>query len=77
VATDPALLLPMQQTFAEWVKLLAQDGIDPTTAQIVRLAVDGLWMVELFGLAPPDAKTRENVLRGLQALIDDAQPVKK
>ena len=69
-ATDPALLLPMQQTYAEWVKLLEQDGIDPVTAQIVRLAVDGLWMVELFGLAPPDAETRENVLRALQALID-------
>jgi hypothetical protein len=60
----------MQQTYAEWVKLLEQDGIDPVTAQIVRLAVDGLWMVELFGLAPPDAETRENVLRALQALID-------
>lgn len=75
VATDPALLLPMQQTFAEWVRLLERDGIDPTTAQIVRLAVDGLWMVELFGLAPPDAKTRENVLRGLQALIDGSNRV--
>jgi len=70
VATDPALLSPMQQTFVEWVKLLEQDGIDPVTAQIVRLAVDGLWMVELFGLAPPDAETREKVLNGLRALID-------
>ena len=70
VATDPALLSPMQQTFAEWVKLLEQDGIDPITAQIVRLAVDGLWMVELFGLAPPDTETREKVLNGLHALID-------
>ncbi|NMB69107.1 MAG: TetR/AcrR family transcriptional regulator [Chloroflexi bacterium] len=74
VATDPALLSPMQQTFAEWVKLLEQDGIDPVTAQIVRLAVDGLWMVELFGLAPPDAETRENVLRALHALIGDPAP---
>jgi hypothetical protein len=64
----------MQQTYAEWVKLLEQDGIDPVTAQIVRLAVDGLWMVELFGLAPPDAETRENVLRALHALIGDPAP---
>ena len=69
VATDPALLSPMQQTFAEWVKLLEQDGIDPVTAQIVRLAVDGLWMVELFGLAPPDGETRDKVLNGLHVLI--------
>lgn len=70
VATNPALLSPMQQTFAEWVRLLEQDGVDSTNAQIVRLAVDGLWMVELFGLAPPDAQTRERVLRALEALIE-------
>jgi hypothetical protein len=27
-------------------------------------------MVELFGLAPPDAETREKVLNGLHVLID-------
>jgi AcrR family transcriptional regulator len=36
VATNPALLTPMQQTFAEWVGLLEQDGLDATTAQIIR-----------------------------------------
>lgn len=44
------------------------------TAQIVRLAVDGLWMVELFGLAPPDGETRDKVLRALHALIGDPAP---
>ena len=68
VATNPALLSPMQETFGEWVKLLEQDGIDPTTAMIVRLAVDGLWMVELFGLAAPDVFTREKVLKALKEM---------
>ncbi len=70
VATNPALLSPMQQTFGEWVKLLEKDGIDSTTAQIVRLAVDGLWMVELFGLAPPEPETRQKVFAALNAMID-------
>lgn len=70
VATNPALLAPMQQTFGEWVNLLEKDGIDSTTAQIVRLAVDGLWMVELFGLAPPDPQTRQKVFAALNAMID-------
>jgi len=69
VATNPALLTPMQQTFAGWVRLLEQDGIDPTQAMIVRLAVDGLWMVELFGLAAPDAQMREKILYALETLI--------
>jgi len=68
VATSPALLVPMQETFGKWVQLLEEDGIDATTAMIVRLAVDGLWMVELFGLAPPSPEMREKVLRALEAL---------
>ncbi|GAP12688.1 transcriptional regulator, TetR family [Longilinea arvoryzae] len=70
VATNPALLSPMQQTFGEWVELLEKDGIDPTRAQIIRLAVDGLWMVELFGLAPPDPEMRKKVFEALNAMID-------
>lgn len=70
VATDPALLAPMQQTFGKWVELLERDGIDPATAQIIRLAVDGLWMVELFGLAPPAPEMREKILNALVAMID-------
>ncbi len=70
VATNPALLSPMQQTFGEWVELLEKDGIDPTRAQIIRLAVDGLWMVELFGLAPPDPEMRQKVFQVLNAMID-------
>jgi AcrR family transcriptional regulator len=69
VATNPTLLSPMQQTFEEWVRLLVKDGIDSTTAIIVRLAVDGLWMVDLFGFAPPDPVMREKVLRALDGMI--------
>ncbi len=70
VATNPTLLSPMQKTFQDWVQLLEQDGIDPTIAMIIRLAVDGLWMVDLFGLAPPDQKMREKVLQALNQLVD-------
>lgn len=68
-ATNPALLQPIQQGFQEWVQLLERDGIDPTTAMIIRLAVDGLWVVELFGLAPPDKEMREKILRALDGMI--------
>jgi len=74
IATNPALLLPMQKSFNEWVQHLEKDGIDPTTAMIVRLAVDGLWLVELFGLAAPDSKMREQVLHALEALIQANAP---
>ncbi|HMN58883.1 MAG TPA: TetR/AcrR family transcriptional regulator [Anaerolinea sp.] len=69
VATNPTLLSPVQQTYEEWVRLLMKDGIDSTTAMIVRLAVDGLWMVDLFGFAPPDPVMRVKVLRALNEMI--------
>jgi AcrR family transcriptional regulator len=74
IATNPALLSPMQAGFKEWVQHLEKDGIDPTTAMIVRLAVDGLWLVELFGLAAPDSEMREQVLHALEALIQANAP---
>jgi AcrR family transcriptional regulator len=69
VATDPGLLAPLQERFREWVALLDQDGIDPTTAAIVRLVADGLWLVELFGLSSPDEAAKVKILQAMQDLI--------
>lgn len=73
VATNPSLLAPMQEAFQDWVDLLETDGIDPLAATIVRLAIDGLWMVELFGLAPPHTHRREEILKALDNLIEKTQ----
>jgi AcrR family transcriptional regulator len=70
VATNPALLSPLQETFEKWVQQLDDDGIDPSVAQIIRLAVDGLWLVELFGLAPPSPGMREKIFQAINNLID-------
>ncbi|NMB87988.1 MAG: TetR/AcrR family transcriptional regulator [Chloroflexi bacterium] len=68
MGTNPELLAPMQRAFAEWVGRLENDGVDPTITTIIRLAVDGLWLVELFGLAQPDLQRRAQVLAALDAL---------
>ncbi len=69
IATNPALLKPLQQGFADWVKLLGKDGIDPVTATIVRLVSDGMWLVELFGLASPDEAMKRKVLKEMEAIM--------
>lgn len=74
IATNPSLLSPVQESFAEWVGLLEKDGVDPVLATIVRLAADGLWLVELFGLAPPDAEMKARVLQALVQLSQPASP---
>ena len=57
-AAEPALLVPLQLAADRWQSHLEHDGLDPTLATVLRLACDGLWMCDLFGLAPPSAALR-------------------
>ena len=68
-ATNPGLLAPLQEKFHEWVALLEKDGVDPTTAAIIHLVADGLWLVELFGLSAPDEEMKGKVLQAMDELI--------
>lgn len=65
---DPELLAPLQGRYEGWQERLEASG-DPVAATIVRLAVDGLWLADLFGLAPLDGKLREQVLERLRGGI--------
>lgn len=70
VANDPTLLEPVRESFAAWQERIENDGIDPALATLVRLAADGLWMADLFGLAPPDGELREQVIQTMLKLIE-------
>lgn len=65
IATDPELLKPFQDHYQEWQKRIEEDGLDPVQATIIRLAVDGLWFCDMFGLAPIESDLREKVLHEL------------
>jgi len=67
-ASQPDLLVPLQEAAARWQARLEQDGLDPTLASVLRLACDGLWMCDLFGLAPPTAARRAMVGDALDQL---------
>jgi len=60
-AAEPALLEPLQVAAERWQARLEDDGLDPTVATVVRLACDGLWLCDLFGLAPPPVALRAGV----------------
>jgi AcrR family transcriptional regulator len=68
VAIDPSLLAPLQEQYARWQAQAEYDGIDPALATVIRLALDGLWMADLFGLAPPQDGLRERVIAALERL---------
>ncbi len=61
ISTNPQLLEPFRNSFASYQQQAEQDGLDPALATIIRLAADGLWLAELFKLAPPGGVLREQV----------------
>ncbi len=71
IASDPDLLEPLRARYNAWQERLEHDGIDPALATLARLAVDGLWLAELFGLAPPAPALQEKVLAALYGLTEE------
>ena len=69
MASEPELLAPLREAYLRWQRDLEHDGADPVRATIARLAADGLWMSELFGLAPLSARLREQVRDELIRLV--------
>ncbi len=73
IATNPALLEPLRTRYAEWQAQAEADGVPAVTATIIRLAVDGLWLADLFGLAPPTGDLRGRVTEALLDLTRQAK----
>jgi AcrR family transcriptional regulator len=61
ISTNPQLLEPFRKSFAGYQQQAEQDGLDPVLASVIRLAADGLWLAELFELAPPRGELRDRV----------------
>jgi AcrR family transcriptional regulator len=68
VTNAPRELDDVSRRFAGWQKRIVAGAPDPVDATIVRLAADGLWMADLFGLAPPKGQLRRAVLERLDEL---------
>lgn len=72
-ALDEGELAPAQDQFAAWQhRLVRDDGIDPTVALLARIVGDGLWLIDLFGLAPPSETDRKAVLDLVQTMIGES-----
>jgi hypothetical protein len=70
-AAEPALLEPLQVAADRWQSRLENDGLEPALATLLRLACDGLWLCDLFGLAPPSAALRTGIELELARLAAD------
>ncbi len=65
---DSAHLEAVREHFARWHRRIAQDGIDPNAAIIVRLAADGLWLSSLLGLNHLDDAEGPSVISALRSM---------
>jgi AcrR family transcriptional regulator len=68
VAGGPHELEAVARRYTAWQEQSLAEAPDPVDATIVRLAADGLWLADLFGLAPPKGKLRRAVLERLDEL---------
>ncbi len=72
-ALDEGDLTIAQRQFARWQRrLLDADGLGETAALLARVVGDGLWLIDLFDLAPPDDRQRAALLDHVGRLIDEA-----
>jgi len=76
VATDPKLMAPVRAHFAEVGRMVGASPVAFEQAAAVMLAVDGLWLLELLGIAPFTPAQRKRVVAGLLAAAQppDAAP---
>ena len=69
-AAEPALLIPLQEAADGWQARLVDDGLDPVLATVIRLACDGLWLCDLFGLASPQGSLRARVGQAFESMTE-------
>ncbi|MGH9298737.1 MAG: TetR/AcrR family transcriptional regulator, partial [Acidimicrobiales bacterium] len=72
VASDPELLAPLRDRFSSWQAAVEADGLGGDIATIVRLTADGLWLGDLFELAPVTGELRRAVGKRLESLVEEA-----
>lgn len=79
IAAQPDLLRPLQQGFAGWQAELETDaagrGEDQVAATVARLAADGLWLCELFGIDALTPAMRAQVAGRLRGMVAEGMVV--
>lgn len=72
IAGGPAVLDVLRERYQVWQERIGDDGLDPSTATLVRLAVDGWWLARLLDLAPPAGDLHAAVRARLATLAASA-----
>jgi AcrR family transcriptional regulator len=68
ISNEPDLIKPLQARFFKMQTEIAAAAASPEIGTIIRLALDGLWISDLFGFAPPPPELREKMSGALLAI---------
>ena len=74
LAQNPQLIEPMRAVYSELRQRVAEDGLAPGVGETVLVAMDGLWLNRVLGLAPVDQDRMNQIRRALETLITPASP---
>ncbi|MBM7551342.1 TetR/AcrR family transcriptional regulator [Thalassobacillus pellis] len=70
-AVNSDLLEPIREAYKQWQHNIENDGLDPVKATIIRLAIDGMWLSELFDIYQIEKEKKEEVYRTLMAWTEE------
>ncbi len=71
-AAGDGKLGPAAEVFDAWQqRLMNDDGLDPALGLLARIVGDGLWLIDLFGLARPSEADRAAVIDLVECLLQE------
>jgi AcrR family transcriptional regulator len=71
---NPQLIEPMRAVYGELRQRLTEDGLGPGIGETILVAMDGLWLNRVLGLAPVDQQRMDRIRHALEALLTPAPP---
>lgn len=71
--TNPEMLQQLQETYVEIQEKMEHDEVDPVRSTMARLAIDGLWLADMFGLASPQGAFRQQIIEHIKESIQEEQ----
>lgn len=74
---NPRLIEPMRAVYDELRARLADDGLPPGAGETILVAMDGLWLNRVLGLAPVDQARMDRIRHALECLLTPAKRARK
>ena len=71
---NPKLIEPLRLTYETIRSRFADDGLDAGVGETILLAMDGLWLNRVLGLAKVDGPRMTRVRRALEKMMPDRTP---